>query len=104
MRKRRDYAFSGPTKEEARKRAEYKCQHCGKSQKELGYRLEVHHLLPCMVAAIRYPHILPNLVKSINNAICLCKECHERADQESFRNHEMYAQALLAIARQPALL
>lgn len=98
------YEFSKATVLEALKRADWKCERCGKSKKEVGM-LYIHHKLAINIAIHQYPEIAPSVIKSICNAKCVCRECHMYEDEESKKNHKFFAQALLgALAMQPALL
>lgn len=56
--------FDRELKEQIRKRDEFKCQECGYTQKQLGYKLTVHH--------IDYNKQNNNP----NNLISLCRNCH----------------------------
>jgi len=60
------YEFNGMLKETIRRRDGYTCQHCGKIQEELGYRLHVHHI----------DENKNNL--AFSNLISLCRSCHHR--------------------------
>ncbi len=91
-RHRENYEFSGEVKYEALKRAEYKCSQCGVSQETV--HLQAHHVLPISIAVNFYPHIVPQLIASLENLEVLCPACHEVADKESFRNHRTIALAL----------
>ena len=56
--------FNNKLKEKIRKRDNYTCQECGKKQKELGYKLHIHHI---------------DYNKKNNqekNLISLCRQCH----------------------------
>lgn len=56
--------FNKSLKDKIRKRDKYTCQECGKKQKELGYKLSIHHI---------------NYNKKNNqekNLISLCRQCH----------------------------
>ncbi len=69
----RDYGPNWPQqRRNARRRDDYKCQHCGKSEKELGRQLDVHHIKPFREfgpAHYREANLLTNLRS-------LCISCH----------------------------
>ena len=55
----------------ALKRAGFKCEGCGVRQRDLYYRLHVHHIISSreMKKRGKYPHLKKNLM-------CLCQRCH----------------------------
>ena len=65
----------------ARKRDSYKCQCCGKTQKQNGRSLDVHHLIPFRdfgyIAGINNAYIKAN---ALSNLVSLCKSCHKLAE------------------------
>lgn len=87
---RRRGEFSSELKEAARRRAEYRCERCGREG-----MTEVHHLLGLSIAAKKYPGIAPAILSSLENAMCLCKKCHKIMDRDARKNHKKYAKALI---------
>lgn len=59
---------------EVRKRDNYTCQSCGKTEKEIGKRLDVHHIKPY--------RLFDNCdqANTITNLISLCSHCHHVLD------------------------
>jgi len=53
-------------KRQVKERAEWKCEHCGRS-KLAKFRLDTHHLIH------RNRHFFRH---NLNNGMCLCKMCH----------------------------
>ncbi len=92
MSRPKEYEFPHQTVIDALRRADWKCEQCGKPKKDTpeGY-LELHHLLPVMIAVKYYPHILPELIASLDNCKVLCCQCHSKADEESRLNHPRLA-------------
>lgn len=95
---RTPYEFSKETKLEALRRAEWKCEKCGKPKRECreGY-LEIHHKLQVYLAIKYYPHIFPEVVASIDNAMVVCRDCHPHEDEYSDIHHKEIATALWQI-------
>ena len=60
--------FNKELKEEVRKRDNYECQECHYTQKQLGYKLSVHHI----------DYNKKNNI--ISNLISLCKSCHTQTN------------------------
>ena len=60
--------FNKKFKEQIRKRDNYTCRECGYTEKQLGYKLSIHH--------IDYNKKNNNL----NNLISLCKGCHSKTN------------------------
>ena len=54
-------------KEEAKKRAGYKCEKCGRS-KEQGYQMHGSHIYP--------ESIYKSMSAEVSNILCLCALCH----------------------------
>lgn len=66
---------------EARKRDNYHCQYCGKSEKANGKRLDVHHIVP--FRKFKYVSGENENYKEANklsNLISLCVHCHKKAE------------------------
>lgn len=74
---RREYGFSDRLKLERLNGCNFTCEHCGKITK----RLEVHHLVACYLAGNNIS-LTPGVIKTIENAMCLCKDCHRKADDD----------------------
>ena len=90
-----EYRFSTETKREALKRADFKCENCGRNKKETPEQyLEVHHLLAVSMAVRYYPELAPTLVSSLVNALVTCHDCHIILDQEAMGNHKYHAAKL----------
>jgi len=60
--------FNDKLKEQIRQRDNYICQECGKTQEELGRKLDVHHI----------DYDKKN--NDPNNLICLCHSCHMKTN------------------------
>lgn len=76
MRSREGYTFAKETKYERSRESEGRCEVCGRRA-----RLQAHHLVGCYFAA-RNPLLLPQLIRSIENAQSLCPNCHKKADED----------------------
>lgn len=66
-----DYAFWMKLSEEIRERDKV-CQSCGKTPKQNGRALDVHHKIPYRISQDNSP----------SNLVALCKKCHKKADHE----------------------
>lgn len=66
---REAYNFSRGTKRTAKSRAEG-CERCGSSS-----GIQCHHLIPVNYASEN--ELPPSAIKSINNCLVVCNECHE---------------------------
>jgi len=64
------------TRKEIRERDNYTCQQCGKTEREIGKALDVHHIKP-----YRLFDNYGDANKS-ENLISLCPSCHHKADAE----------------------
>lgn len=76
--------FDNELKNEIRKRDNFMCQECGFSEKDLGYKLDVHHI----------DYNKQNNNK--NNLVSLCRSCHSqtnftRANWTDYFNNKIYA-------------
>lgn len=60
--------------EKVRKRAGYKCEHCGISQEECGRKLDVNHIEPF------HQHRNKTQANKLSNLEALCKSCHMKAE------------------------
>jgi 5-methylcytosine-specific restriction endonuclease McrA len=61
---------------QARHRDRYTCQHCQRTEADLGYRLDVHHIIPFnRFGLARYKE-----ANSLRNLVSLCHSCHALAD------------------------
>lgn len=90
--------FSPETKRQALERANYQCESCGKRG-----RLEIHHILPIYIATQVYQD-LPHVALSVlENALCLCIDCHNKEHGKDWflRDYSMQAQLLFALAQLP---
>lgn len=61
-------------KRKARERDNHACQNCGKTRKELGRKLSVHHIIPFREFS-SYKR-----ANQIDNLVCLCPSCHTKAE------------------------
>jgi hypothetical protein len=79
-------AFNNVLKEQIRERDNYQCQECGYFQKDLGYKLPVHHI----------DYDKKNNVPL--NLISLCKSCHSKTgyDRDNWIGH--YQQKVFGVA------
>lgn len=72
------------------------CEGCGKITKDL----QVHHLVACYLAS-RNIALTPQMIKTLENEMCLCRDCHRKADadQKKWTAHDvaMIAWALFDI-------
>ena len=57
----------------ARRRDQHTCRGCGKTADELGHEPQVHHIVP-----YRLSHD-----NGLRNLICLCKQCHRKAEAQA---------------------
>ena len=89
--------FPSHVKEEARKKAGYKCEQCG----HRGHT-EVHHILPLFIWARYYPDISIEVIASLANSKVLCPNCHIEADEKVKRRHKDIADTLKDL--QPRLI
>lgn len=81
----RDYRGVGWEKqaEKARKRAQYCCERCGKTQQANGRRLDVHH-------KIRFFNFTNSReANRLSNLLALCQACHRRVDIEDRTNVQL---------------
>ena len=60
-----------------RKRDQYECQICGRSEEELNERLSVHHRIPFR----RFGLINYLIANQLGNLISLCRGCHRRVEK-----------------------
>lgn len=60
-------------------RDEYRCQVCFKSENEMNFRPDVHHIIPVRKWCVEEEHEEMN---DLDNLICLCKSCHKRLEGE----------------------
>lgn len=81
--KRAPYEFSSDVKLDALRRANWRCERCGKHKSETpeGY-LEIHHILAIGIVIKDYPQLAPAIVKSLANAEVLCCDCHTQIHRE----------------------
>lgn len=91
---RAGYEFDTRIKQASKERAGFVCERCGKETD----KLEIHHILPIAIAIKYYPRIAPEVIRSLANAQCLCKECHKKADVRARQNHEAIAQNLVRVS------
>jgi len=72
---KREYKFPAYVKDEIREKQKYCCATCGKHDSQVG-TLQVHHVLPTYIAYNFFPQISLEALKSIENAVGLCSDCH----------------------------
>jgi len=60
--------------EKVRKRAGYKCEHCGKAQDECGRKLDVNHIEPFHQSRNK------THANRLSNLEALCKSCHMKTE------------------------
>lgn len=73
---RAPYTFPKALREERLEGTGYTCEQCGKHTKNL----EVHHIFGAWLAS-QNPVLVPQIVKSIQNEMCLCPTCHAEANE-----------------------
>jgi len=86
--KRRGYRGAGWNEiaEKVRRRAGYKCEHCGKTQEECGRRLDVNHIEPFHQSRNK------THANRLSNLEALCKSCHMKTEWKWRRqNNIQYA-------------
>ena len=62
---------------EARKRDENTCKICGKTAKEQGRAMDVHHRISY------FEFETPQLANSLDNLVCLCRSCHRKVENKT---------------------
>lgn len=81
--------YYGPSWRSQRRKAwsrdQYRCQVCLKSEKEIGFRPDVHHIIPVRFWDVEAEHETMN---SLKNIVSLCKRCHTKYGREEklFKN------------------
>lgn len=75
---RRGKEFSQATIDFAFKRAEGRCEECGSHN-----QIEVHHIAPIWFVSKYFPQLSVWVLKSAENAKCLCSKCHDKAHSEN---------------------
>lgn len=85
-RARKKFTFSDELKNERRRGVGHCCEQCGRNVKDL----EVHHLYGAWLAA-QNPVMTPEIIRVLENEMCLCPECHVEAnrDQETWTAHDL---------------
>lgn len=73
-----DYSFWTNLSQEIRRRDEV-CQHCGKTPKENGRALDIHHIVPYRISKDNSP----------KNLVALCRACHKKADWKVAPGYEV---------------
>lgn len=68
----------GGQKRNARKRDNYTCQRCGVTEKELGYKMDVHHKIPFRLFGGDY-----KTANDLSNLISLCRSCHRTIERNT---------------------
>ncbi len=86
--KNNPYHFSPETKEEVRKKQDYRCADCNAHESEK--RLTAHHHIPIHYAKnyLQKSQEVLDYISGKENCIMLCKECHEK--QHEFEDLEFY--------------
>lgn len=77
--------YRGPNwyrqRDKARERDGFRCQHCGKTEKQLGKKLHVHHIVPFReFGYIRGVNENYKTANAMSNLISLCQSCHMPAE------------------------
>ena len=85
--------FSDATKLEALKRADWRCEECGKTKQEVGH-FEIHHRVGIAIALSHHPELSHAMISSLANSVCLCASCHKKADIKDRRHHVENAKKL----------
>lgn len=80
--------FSNETKRQALERAKFRCESCGKRG-----RLEIHHILPIYIATQVYQELPHAVLSVVENAACLCPDCHNKEHQGDWVNRDYSMQA-----------
>lgn len=83
--------FSRETKDEALRRAEYICEQCGVAHDTSP--LQIHHILGLWYAYNFHPEISSVVLKSIENAMAVCNDCHQELHNSEWWKEEMDDQA-----------
>lgn len=93
--------FSDQTKLDALRRADFKCECCGRSKPDLkrdgdkAY-FEIHHILPIFIIAREFPELSLTVIKSVENAKVLCIPCHHKTHHEgTMKEYIDHAEILL---------
>lgn len=83
---RKEYNFPTGLRYERLHGCNFTCEGCGKITKDL----QAHHLLACYLAS-RNIALTPKMIKTIENVMCLCKDCHLKADadQKKWTAHDV---------------
>jgi len=69
----------------ARERDGYTCRICGKTEKDLGKQMDVHHILP-------YRLFRTNMeANRLKNLLSVCPSCHRRLEAEADRTAPLFA-------------
>lgn len=84
-----ELCFSPETKQKAKERAGYRCQECGKYEKD-GAKLEIHHRVAIWFAQ-ELPCLAPMVITSLANSVCLCQECHSKYHNPKTESRTKYA-------------
>ncbi len=85
-----ELCFSEETKRLAKERAGYRCQECGKYEKD-GAKLEIHHRVAIWFAQ-EIPCLAPMVIASLANSVCLCQECHAKRHDPKTESRTKYAE------------
>lgn len=77
--------YRGPNwtkqRDRARKRDGYRCQCCGKTEKQLGYKLHVHHIVAFSeFGYIRDVNDNYKAANKLTNLVSVCRKCHMPAE------------------------
>lgn len=78
---RNEYKFPAYLKYEVRENQQYCCANCGKHDSEVG-TLQIHHVLPIYIAYNFFPQITQDALRSIENAVGLCENCHTKVHRQ----------------------
>lgn len=90
-RHRQNREFSKETKREALIRAEYACEQCGVHHDQSA--LQAHHILGLWYAYNHHPEISSVVLKSLENCMIVCPDCHDELHHSDWWEEEMDDQA-----------
>ncbi|RKY63810.1 MAG: hypothetical protein DRQ14_01400 [Candidatus Latescibacterota bacterium] len=81
--------------ERARKRDRYTCRICGVTEKELGRKLDVHHILPFGWFKD------PRDANRLSNLISVCPSCHRKLEAETVKDLPLFIPPAPSRRRRP---
>jgi len=85
----------------ARKRDNYTCQQCGKTEASIGEQLHVHHMMPFRtfgyIAGVNNAYVEAN---RLSNLVSLCQLCHIHSEPRDMKSHPLLNSKPKEIRRQ----